>query len=139
MVTGYAGGVFDDEGEGRGARLDEVAEGVEEVGTDWLGNEFVGHGTQQHDRGCHGSVCREDGGGRRHVSWGKHGRVWWLWLMLHTHFTDFTYFTHLRERERRETMCLMITTMGFYWEARGPSMRGNPTLHVFPFSSFFIQ
>jgi len=56
LVTGYAGRLFDDEGERRGARPDEVAEGVEKVATDWVGNELVGHGTQEHDGGCHGGV-----------------------------------------------------------------------------------
>lgn len=56
MVAGYAGGLFDDEGEGRGAWLDEVAEGIEEVATNWVGNELVGHGTQKHDGGCHGGI-----------------------------------------------------------------------------------
>ena len=31
LVAGYVGGFFDDEGENRGARLDEAAEGVEKA------------------------------------------------------------------------------------------------------------
>jgi len=41
LVTGYGGRLFDDE-----------SEGVEKVAMDWVGNELVGHGTQEHDKAC---------------------------------------------------------------------------------------
>lgn len=44
MVARYATGVlFDDEGEGVAASLEEVAEGVGEVAANWLRNEVVGN------------------------------------------------------------------------------------------------
>lgn len=74
MVAGDAGGFFDDEGESRGARLDdEAADGVGEVAADLLRDEVVGHGTDEHDGGGHGGVGGEDGGRGRHFSWRKHG------------------------------------------------------------------
>ena len=44
MVASYAAGVLlDDESESVGARLEEVAEGVDKVSTNWLRNEVVGY------------------------------------------------------------------------------------------------
>lgn len=59
LVAGHAAVFVDDEGELRGMKLEKVAESPDSVAANGLGYELVGHGPEQHHRGCHGSVRRE--------------------------------------------------------------------------------